>query len=479
MSTRKGFQTIWVIVVLLSIAIVGGWAGNRVQASGLFQESAPGGVTIPYSGYLGDAEGHPVANGAYDFSFAIYDADVGGILLWTGKQDGVQVRNGAFDTSLVAISERLDWNDLWLEISVRGPNEKEFSILSPRQPLNVISPTKPDGPSAGAACPHDHIGEVWSGNIGWSNSTFKVLNYSNGPTIWGWNGGNGNGLRGHATGTGLGVYGESADGSGVVGRSTTGNGLEGYSTDGKGIFANSTNNDGIYVDGAGNYGIHVASSGSHGVYVASSGWDGVAVWSATVAGMWVHSAGNDGILVDTAGWDGVHVVGPVGGSYYGSGKKGAEDFLVLNTGEVRSKVGFSTPSGGFAQILPIAGIATDYEAGDVVVMGDKGDMKVTLATVQNSPTVIGVYADSPGFLGGQAVTPTEASAGIAVTMMGVVPVKVSDENGPIQTGDLLVTSSTPGHAMRADNPLPGTILGKALEPLDKGTGVILVLLMLQ
>ncbi len=362
---------------------------------------------------------------------------------------------------------------------MRSPKDTEYSLLSPRQPLSMIAPTGVESTSNGAPCPHDLVGEFWSGNVAWSNGAFKVLNYGNGPSIWGWNGGNGNGIRGYATGTGLGVYGESINSGGVVGRSTSGNGMEGYSTDGKGLFANSTNNDSIYVSGACKNGIYVASSGDHGVYVYSSGWSGVSVWSATVAGMWVHSAGQDGVLIDTAGWEGVHVVGPVGGSYYGAGKKGAEDFLVLNTGEVRSKVGFSTPSGGFAQILPVDGVSSNYEAGDVVVMGGTGDMKVTLSSEQSSPTVIGVYADSPGFIGGQAVSPSDSSTGIAVTMMGIVPVKVSAENGPIQPGDLLVTSSTPGHAMHSDNPLPGTILGKALEPLGKGTGVILVLLMLQ
>ena len=60
-----------------------------------------------------------------------------------------------------------------------------------------------------------------------------------------------------------------------------------------------------------------------------------------------------------------------------------------------------------------------------------------------------------------------------------VPCKVSAENGPIRPGDLLVTSSTPGHAMRDDRPEPGTILGKALGSIDFGTGLIEVLVMLQ
>ncbi|MBI3020482.1 MAG: hypothetical protein HYY59_00690, partial [Candidatus Omnitrophica bacterium] len=52
------------------------------------------------------------------------------------------------------------------------------------------------------------------------------------------------------------------------------------------------------------------------------------------------------------------------------------------------------------------------------------------------------------------------------------------ENGPIQRGDLLVSSSVPGHAMRAepDEIQPGMLLGKALGLLAEGEGTILVLI---
>jgi hypothetical protein len=63
--------------------------------------------------------------------------------------------------------------------------------------------------------------------------------------------------------------------------------------------------------------------------------------------------------------------------------------------------------------------------------------------------------------------------------VGIVPCKVSAENGPISPGDLLVTSSTPGHAMRDADPAVGTVLGKALEEMPSGTGVIKVLVTLQ
>jgi hypothetical protein len=70
---------------------------------------------------------------------------------------------------------------------------------------------------------------------------------------------------------------------------------------------------------------------------------------------------------------------------------------------------------------------------------------------------------------------------IPLAIVGIVPVKVNAESGPIQPGDLLTTSSTPGYAMICHDRLDciGAIVGKALEPLAEDTGVISVLVTLQ
>jgi hypothetical protein len=67
---------------------------------------------------------------------------------------------------------------------------------------------------------------------------------------------------------------------------------------------------------------------------------------------------------------------------------------------------------------------------------------------------------------------------IKVAHSGRVRVKVV---APVAAGDLLVASAIPGHAMRSAprEVRPGTILGKALEPLPRGEGAVLVLLTLQ
>jgi hypothetical protein len=67
----------------------------------------------------------------------------------------------------------------------------------------------------------------------------------------------------------------------------------------------------------------------------------------------------------------------------------------------------------------------------------------------------------------------------AVALSGTVACKVDAGYGAIEAGDLLVASPTPGHAMKADGPAAGTILGKAMGMLDAGTGTIKVLVMLR
>ncbi len=93
--------------------------------------------------------------------------------------------------------------------------------------------------------------------------------------------------------------------------------------------------------------------------------------------------------------------------------------------------------------------------------------------------MIGVYSTQPALLGG-APDQNDPLAGIPVAITGIVPCKVSAENGAIKRGDLLVTAGLPGYAMRAgSNPPQGTVLGKAMGQLDAGTGVIQVLVTLQ
>lgn len=121
-------------------------------------------------------------------------------------------------------------------------------------------------------------------------------------------------------------------------------------------------------------------------------------------------------------------------------------------------------------------------AGTVVVLDSTKSNEVIASTQSYDTRVAGVISQQPG------ITLGESGANkVLVATTGRVRVKVDATKGPIQIGDLLVTSDIPGVAMKS-KPLkvggaqlhrPGTLIGKALEPLAKGSGAILVLLSLQ
>ena len=69
----------------------------------------------------------------------------------------------------------------------------------------------------------------------------------------------------------------------------------------------------------------------------------------------------------------------------------------------------------------------------------------------------------------------------AVALFGKVYCKVDAQFGPIEVGDMLTSSDTPGHAMKASDPARafGAVVGKALGSLASGCGLIPVLICLQ
>lgn len=112
---------------------------------------------------------------------------------------------------------------------------------------------------------------------------------------------------------------------------------------------------------------------------------------------------------------------------------------------------------------------------------------VAAGRIPGDSSVFGVAAElAPGGTswgcepgGALAVDPQGRFAAVCAVFSGVAFVKADADYGAIRPGDLLTTSATPGHAMRADAPAPGTVLGKALEPLDSGMSLIRVLITLR
>ena len=99
-----------------------------------------------------------------------------------------------------------------------------------------------------------------------------------------------------------------------------------------------------------------------------------------------------------------------------------------------------------------------------------------------STLVAGIYSTQPGIVAStHRVDEPLPNNEVPLAVVGIVPCKVTAENGPVVAGDLLVTSSTPGFAMKGTDRgrMLGAVVGKALEPMQKETGVILVLVTLQ
>ena len=124
----------------------------------------------------------------------------------------------------------------------------------------------------------------------------------------------------------------------------------------------------------------------------------------------------------------------------------------------------------------------ELRAGTVVILDPTKSNQVIASTHSYDSRVAGVISLRPGLELGE-----QAEGRVLVASTGRVKVKVDAANGPINIGDLLVTSDKEGVAMKSV-PVeiggvrihrPGTLIGKALEPLAQGTGEILVLLSLQ
>ena len=127
------------------------------------------------------------------------------------------------------------------------------------------------------------------------------------------------------------------------------------------------------------------------------------------------------------------------------------------------------------------------EPGDVLVAASDRPGFMRRAVTEGDPAVVGVVAETPGVLLGGPADSTAASTdqsqpGIGhadLAVSGIVRCKVDASYGAIRVGDLLITSRTPGYARTAQAPAPGTVVGKALEPLEVGTGAIRALVMLR
>ena len=159
-------------------------------------------------------------------------------------------------------------------------------------------------------------------------------------------------------------------------------------------------------------------------------------------------------------------------------------FSVMANGDVRAAgnlyavsavFGTSSNPGDLAERVDIA--SDDIvEPGDVLVVDMNNTDTYRRSSASNEQAVAGVVSTNPTIVVGNGKTEYTA----VMAMVGRVPLKVSDENGQIARGDLLVTASSSGYAMKydpkkdSDNKMIG-VVGVALDPFNGGKGKIMAL----
>ena len=120
-----------------------------------------------------------------------------------------------------------------------------------------------------------------------------------------------------------------------------------------------------------------------------------------------------------------------------------------------------------------------HPVGSVMVAGDDGSLNS--CTLPCDKRVVGIISGAGALkpaitLGAQSGRPSEAP----IALCGTAFCLVDADFAPIEIGDLLTTSATPGHGMKAGDHKScfGAILGKALAPIQKGKGLIPVVVAL-
>lgn len=238
-----------------------------------------------------------------------------------------------------------------------------------------------------------------------------------------------------------GVYGQS-DQQGVIGHGTADNAT--------GVFGNSTGN-----------GFGVRGESTEGVAIQGRSFGRNQGLAARFIGN-VHIQGNPG----TSSGD-LRVEGPssFGGTVICDGNLKAFDVTLAG--------------GDCAEDFEIAGLEA-VDPGTVMVVGCGGALRPCHDAYDKKVT--GVISGAGGYKPGIVLDKRPSAPNrLPLALVGKVYCKVDAEFGAVEVGDLLTTSATHGHAMKASDPTKafGAVIGKALSPLLTGRGLIPILVALQ
>ena len=229
-------------------------------------------------------------------------------------------------------------------------------------------------------------------------------------------------------------------------------------------------------------------TGVHGAVGTGSGHPS----ATSTAGVWGECDSGNGVYGASASWNGVEgdSWSPAHAGVAGQNNAGGPGVWGSSTGNAGQFEGNVLVTGtitvGGDIVLQNADCAEDFDAeshvqpGTVVVMDESGNVRA--CDSEYATAVVGVVSGAGGLQPGITLDRREsATARTPIALMGKVYCKVDATHSPINIGDLLTTSATQGHAMRASDRSRafGSVIGKALRGLAQGRDMIPVLVTLQ
>jgi hypothetical protein len=449
------------------------------------------GYAFTYQGSLSD-NGTP-STGPYDFQCTLWDAAGGGTQIGpTLTLDDRQVTSGVFAIDLDFGPNAYVGDARWLEVGIRpGASTGAYSLL-PRQKLN------PSPFAIGLSLPHFQVFNSSSPLIGAFNTgTGPGAEFIAGGTtknygVLGINGSNASqaaGVRGEAgsnSGLTIGVEGvatASPNGTGLVG---TGGATGAYLT------ATGPTSTGAFAIGT-LHGLSAQSTGFGSAIVATGQGQtrsNATLWvdnTQLTHGMAEYAHNNSDYATSHFQNDGTGQVMWLehhGTGHYIVATSGSDwKFWVDNAGVTHTKVLEILGGSDLSEKFDVGGADDEIEPGTVVSIDPAHEGRLQPSSTPYDRRVAGVISGAggvkPGMLMGQ--DGSVASGKLPVALTGRVYCRATASNGSIVPGDLLTTSSVPGLCMRVDDPsrAQGAILGKAMGSLEKGEGLVLVLVGLQ
>lgn len=420
-------------------------------------EAAPLGSGFTYQGQI-QKDAQPYT-GTAQLLMRLYDAETAGNQIGADVNlADVPVTNGLFTVELDFGAAAFSGDARWLEIQVKTTGDPDYTLLTPRQkitaaPYSIFSAS---GAGGGSYWVHNANGHLHysGGNVGVTGGGTPITS-GKGVFLEG-----GNTVRGYVwaydydANRPLPLYIDSFGGKVVVGG--FGNPI--------GEFTSVSSTDAAIVGKhTGNWiGVYGESQSYQGVFGKSVIGTGVAG-----EGGGAYNAGVAGFSTNVNGWGGYFKNNVGGVALYADGKAAVRTLDILGGADIVE--GFETGT-------------QSLEPGTVVVIDESHPGELRASRVAYDHHVAGVVSGAGGIAPGLKLGQEGALDGhTPVAMSGRVYVRCSAENGPIRPGDLLTTARQAGLAMRASDAgrSHGAVLGKAMASLDRGMGLVLVLVNLQ